>query len=472
MGVIFKRKKSEVILVMTLNTAELLEEAMRFIDTGQYDVALAQLKKIVDIEKESSVIHVEALVRLGRIYWHRGKYDQAQEILESAEKLSVEYGYVQLQGSTVRLMGNIVGDQGSPYEAKELYRKALKIFHTVNDEHGVANCLNNLGITSAETGDYRDAIHHYNQALELHRKNENEVGESSVLNNLGEISRFRGNYDDAEKLYRKSLRRDKERGDRYGEALCWGNLGAVSYARKDFSEAKIRVQRAIETFEALGSYDLVYVEIRGLLVGVLTSTKEFELGQEHLDKLWQAEGSLASDYATSISEFYSGLLSQKQGNLHTSRAHYMKCLKLAEKGMVFEYQLLSLIQLVELDLQTYRMTQEEEYLVLMRERLDQTLRIASKHKSVSAQVQLLTLSGFFHMENQQFLKGLEELAQARELCEEKGFEVRIKQLDKYIEKIQRRIETSIEVSTETPEQKLKRIEGYIEECQRIVLASK
>ena len=108
----------------------------------------------------------------------------------------------------------------------------------------------------------------------------------------------------------------------------------------------------------------------------------------------------------------------------------------------------------------------------MRERLDETLKIAGKHKSVGAQVQLLTLSGFFHMENQQFLKGLEELAKARELCEEKGFEAQIKKLDKDIEKVQKRIETSIEVSTETPEQKLKRIEGYIEECQRIVLASK
>ncbi|MHA1480361.1 MAG: tetratricopeptide repeat protein, partial [Candidatus Thorarchaeota archaeon] len=388
---------------MTQNSAELLEEAMRFIDIGQYDVALAQLKQIVEIEKESSVIHVEALVRMGRIYWHRGKYEQAQKILEDAEKLSVEHSYLQLQGSTVRLMGNIAGDQGFPLEAKELYKKALKIFQSANDEYGIARCMNNLGVTFAEIGDYQSAIHHYDQALELHRKNEDNVGEGSVLNNLGEISRFRGNYDEAEKLYRESLRKDVERGDRYGEALCWGNLGAVSFARKDYKEAKIRVLRAIETFDALGTYDLVYAEIRGLLVGILASTKEFELGQEHLDKLWQAESSMESEYATSVFEFYSGVLTQKQGNLHTSRAHYTKCLKLAEKGMVFEYHLLSLIQLVELELQTYRMTQEDEYLDLMRERLDQTLKIASKHKSVGAEVQLLTLSGFFHMENQQFL---------------------------------------------------------------------
>jgi len=457
---------------MTLNTAELLEEAVRYIDTGQYDTALAQLKQIVAFEKDNSIILVEALVRMGRIFWHRGKYDQAQEILDNAEELSVEHGYNQLHGSTIRLMGNIAGDQGFPIEAKELYKKALSIFQSIKDEYGIARCLNNLGVAHAEMGDYQSAIHHYDQALELHRKNKDNIGEGSVLNNLGEISRFRGNYDEAEKLYRESLRKDLERGDRYGVALCWGNLGAVSYARKDYEEAKIRVQRAIETFDSLGTYDLVYVEIRGLAVGILASTKEFELGQEHLDKLWQAEGSLESEYATSICEFYSGVLTQKQGNLHTSRAHYMKCLKLAEKGMVFEYHLLSLIQLVELELQTYRMTQEDEYLDLMRERLDETLKIASKHKSVGAQVQLLTLSGFFHMENQQFLKGLEELAKARELCEEKGFDAQIKKLDKDIEKVQRRIETSIEVSTETPEQKLKRIEGYIEECQRIVLASK
>ncbi|MHA1576879.1 MAG: tetratricopeptide repeat protein, partial [Candidatus Thorarchaeota archaeon] len=164
---------------MTLDTTELLEEAMRNIDVGQYDMALVKLNQIIAVEPESSIIYVEALVRLGRIHWHRGKYEQAQEILENAEKLSVENSYLQLQGSTIRLMGNIAGDQGFPRDAKELYQKALAIFHSVKDEFGIARCMNNLGVAFAELGEYQSAIHHYEQALELHRKNGDNVGEGS-----------------------------------------------------------------------------------------------------------------------------------------------------------------------------------------------------------------------------------------------------------------------------------------------------
>jgi len=438
---------------------------------GNYDEAVVTLSDIIAQDSQDSETYIEALVSIGEIHWQRGNYDAAIASLERARDLGIRIGRMDLSGRSLRLIGNVLFDQGFPDQAEDYYLRSLGLFKEINEKKGIARCYNNLGVANAERGEYDKALDYYNRALNIYKEIKDQMGEGAVINNLGEIYRFRGEYTDAEYLYQRSMKSDKELGDIYGQALCWGNLGAVSLGIKNFKEAENRVTTALKIFDDLGTRDLVYVEICGLMVSILSQTKRYEEGQEFLDKMWAAEANLRSEFATGICEYYGGMLAQRSGNLHTARKHFVRCLELSE-GRVFEYQLLSLIQLVELELQTYRMTQEEEYLERMEERLEQTLHLAESTHSYGAQVQLMMLHGLLRMENQQFLKALEELAKARELGFEKGFNTRVDLIDKHIEKVNRRIEASINPATETVDQKVKRLQDYIEECQRVVLASK
>ncbi len=457
---------------MTSEANNQLHSAKNAMKNGEYDKAVVALSDILAQEPQESEVYIDALVSMGEIHWQRGKYDIAISTLETARDLGLKNKRPDLSGWAIRLIGNVLIDQGFPSKAQEYYSRALELFQGINHKRGTARCLNNLGVANAERGEYDKALEYYNRALDFYKEIDDKVGEGAVINNLGEVYRFRGEYDDAEYLYRRSLDQDKALGDRYGQALCWGNLGAVSLAKKDYAEAEKRTATAIDMLEKLGTLDLVYVEIQGLMVSVLADTKRFDEGQNRLDKMWAAESNMKSEYATSICEFYGGVLAQKRGNLHTSRKHYMRCLELSQKGTVFEYQLLSLIQLVELELQTYRITQEDEYLEFMEEKLEQTLSLAESHNSYGAQVQLMMLHGLLRMENEQFLKALEELAKARELAFEKGFNSRVQTIDKHIEKVNQRIDASINASGVNVDQKIKRLQDYIEECQRVVLASK
>lgn len=456
---------------MNSDPYKLLASAKNAMKAGEYDEAVDFLSDIIASETEDSETYTEALVSIGEIHWQRGNYDASIASLERARDLGIRHGRMDLGAWALRLIGNVIFDQGFPEQAEDYYLRALGLFKEIDDKKGIARCYNNLGVANAERGEYDKALDYYNRALNLYKEIKDQAGEGAVINNLGEIYRFRGEYTDAEYLYQRSLKSDKELGDVYGQALCWGNLGAVSLGIKNFEEAKKRVTTALDIFDNLGTRDLVYVEICGLMVGILSQTKRFEEGQLYLDKMWAAEANLRSEFATGICEYYSGMLAQRSGNLHTARKHYTRCLELSE-GRVFEYQLLSLIQLVELELQSYRLTQEEEYLERMEERLEQTLDLAESTNSYGAQVQLMMLHGLMQMENQQFLRALEELAKARELGFLKGFNTRVEMIDKHIERVNRRIESSINPAAESVEQKVKRMQDYIEECQRVVLASK
>jgi hypothetical protein len=407
------------------------------------------------------------------ISWQRGAYVETIKRLEKVEKLALDNGYTNLGAEAIRLCGNAWYDLGKKGKAEKCYEKARSLFEETQNPEGIARCLNNLGVLLAERGDYEDALGLYDRSLKIHQSADDKVGISKCLNNIGEIHRSMGNHEGAEKLYQQSLHLDEELGDVYGQGIGWGNLGAVSFAKKDYVEAEIRIQRAIDIFEKLGTYDVTYIEICGSMVGIKAATKCFEEGREYLTTIIKAAEEIHSAYGDTICEFYSGVLAQKESNLAIARKHYDNCVRLSISGDTFEFRLLSMIQLVELELQYYRLTFEDIYLTRMKERLDETLELARKTNSFGALSELLLLHALLLEEDQNLEGALEELENAHQLCSEKGFAARRKTVEKHIDRIQNNMKSvSIPAQPLTVEEKVKRLQKYIEDCQRLVLASK
>ncbi len=457
---------------MTSDSQKTLDLAKKEISEGGYDSAILKLDNLVSLEPETSAIHVEALLLIGLISWQRGVYHEATEILASAEKLGRKHGFKALQAEAIRVTGNVLSDLGQNAEAEIEYNKALSIFEKINDLSGIGRCFNNLGVTCAERGDYEGALEFYEKSLKTQREVGNDMGIAIALNNIGEVHRFRGDYDEAERLFEESLKMDEARGDTYGQAICWGNLGAVSAGKKNYEEAEKRVKTAVVIFEKLGTFDNVYVEIRGSLVGIMAATRRFPEGQANLHEIQKAAKKIRSDYSTTVVEFYSGLLAQKQGNLSFARQHYTHCIEYAQRGTSFEYELLSLIQMVELELQNYRLTFENEFLEEMEKKLKQVLELAAKTNSFGALAELTILSALLCIENQDPRSALEELSRARKICIDKGFARRTDTIDRHVERIERSLESSSGAQPQSVEDKVRRMHKYIEECQRLVLASK
>lgn len=450
-----------------------LDSAKEDISKGRYDSAVKKLENLIQSEHTDSKVHIDALLQLSLISWQRGAYIETVKQLENVEKLAIDNGFSDIGAEAIRLRGNALYDLGKKNKAEECYRKAQSLFEESQNQDGIARCLNNIGVLLAESGEYEGALELYEKALKIHQQSEDKVGISKCLNNIGEIYRSMANYEGAESLYQQSLHLDEELGDVYGQGIGWGNLGAVSFAKKDYVEAETRIQKAIDIFEKLGTFDVTYVEIRGSMVGIKVATKNFEEGRDHLAAIIKANAEIHSAYGDTICEFYSGVLAQKESNLSIARKHYDTCVELSISGDTFEFRLLSLIQLVELELQYYRLTFEEIYLTRMKELLDETLELSRKTDSFGALAELLLLNALLLEQDQNPNGALEELEKAYQLCSEKGFVARRKTVEKHINRIQENMQ-SISVPTQplTVEEKVKRLQKYIEDCQRLVLASK
>jgi hypothetical protein len=109
----------------------------------------------------------------------------------------------------------------------------------------------------------------------------------------------------------------------------------------------------------------------------------------------------------------------------------------------------------------------------MKERLDETLELAGKTNSFGALAELLLLHALLLDEDRKSKTALEELENARQLCSDKGFPARLKTIEKHIDRIKERMQSSpAPPQMLTVEEKVKRLQKYIEDCQRLVLASK
>ena len=66
--------------------AEHLELSQKYLDEMEYDLAIAELEKAIELEPKK----VEAYIALADIYMEMGESDKAEEILQQAAKVMAE----------------------------------------------------------------------------------------------------------------------------------------------------------------------------------------------------------------------------------------------------------------------------------------------------------------------------------------------------------------------------------------------
>lgn len=123
--------------------------------------------------------------------------------------------------------GVLTRSQGDHRAAVSLHERSVAIFRELDDKHGLADSLNNLGVDlhNIDQPDRAEAV--YQESLQIWMSLGDEVGSSKPMHNLGLIAQARRDYERAASLYRESLEIERAHGDRAGMCFCLYNLGVV-----------------------------------------------------------------------------------------------------------------------------------------------------------------------------------------------------------------------------------------------------
>ena len=136
-------------------------------------------------------------------------------------------------------LGTIYRHQARFDEAERLFQESFALYETVDRPELYAGALNNYGQLLRITGAKERALGVFKRSLELFQRAGDLRNISIVLSGLGDVAVELGKYDEAESYLERCLDLKKEVGDRWGEALTYNSL-AVLYRHKDATNARAR----------------------------------------------------------------------------------------------------------------------------------------------------------------------------------------------------------------------------------------
>jgi CHAT domain-containing protein/Tfp pilus assembly protein PilF len=132
-------------------------------------------------------------------------------------------------------------------QAREKFREALPLFHSVQESDLEMRTLNFIGLLSLDLGDVASALEVFNQALIQSRALNNQRYEAWTLNNLAETYYLRGDFRLALDYYKQSLKVLPSLGDFQKESSTLNTVGSI-YTSLGEPDAAIR---AFESAAAL-----------------------------------------------------------------------------------------------------------------------------------------------------------------------------------------------------------------------------
>jgi tetratricopeptide (TPR) repeat protein len=145
---------------------------------ADYDAALQGARSASESRPEW-----EALLHLGML-WAGRDYERSGEYYQHAFELARILDDPSITARSLNRLGNWHLNVEHPHEALAHHQEALKIFQRLEDQPGIAETLDLLGMTSYLSGDLVGGTSYYEQAVALFRQLDDRQGLTSSLATL------------------------------------------------------------------------------------------------------------------------------------------------------------------------------------------------------------------------------------------------------------------------------------------------
>jgi non-specific serine/threonine protein kinase len=183
------------------------------------------------------ILRARALYWAAELAYRQSDFPFARTSAEAALGIWRQEAPGDLEGiaSCLDVLGETATETGDYALAPKLLREALTLFRQVGNDRGIGNMLIQLGWAAMRTGDYRAARDNFEEALPF-------VGnirlQALVQSGLGEVAVRLGELDRAAAHLNESLALSRTQGDKWAVATVLGSLGWAAMARRDFPEMR------------------------------------------------------------------------------------------------------------------------------------------------------------------------------------------------------------------------------------------
>jgi predicted ATPase/DNA-binding CsgD family transcriptional regulator len=280
---------------------------------GDFEQAQSDYKQTLDIARntEDGEAEWQSIVDLGFL-WSERNYERAGTFYHQAIELARKLDDPKLEAHSLNRMANWHLNIEQPSEALRYHREALKIFQELHDQHGIAETLDLLGMTSYLGGDLAQGTIYYKQAIALFRELDDRQGLTSSLatlalcgatfqtdamasasTNLAEVIQ---NTEQALKIAREIDQRPAEVYALFQLALCLGSQG-------EYGRALTTVQQSLDIADEI-EHSQWQTAAQTVLGGIYSGLLAYPQARERFEQALALAREIGSLFWTRIATGY------------------------------------------------------------------------------------------------------------------------------------------------------------------------
>lgn len=268
-----------------LTASSMKELAYMLLEKGRYDEAQPLLDSAVDLYQAANEVKGEGEVEgyRGLIHYYKGELDDAIEHFSKKLELAEKIDDKAAKALSYRYLGGVSYYRSNYKTALEYYSSQLAISKETENMLDIAVAENNLGLCYSHMNDFENAARFYRNALDTYRK----IGIRQYIcytsNNLGELKFWLGEYDEAKKLFEDQLTIASELGIKRHVSIAYNCLGNICRIEKNFEQALDYYNKAIEIGEELNVQTILceyYYEKASLFFEMKRFEESLELAEK------------------------------------------------------------------------------------------------------------------------------------------------------------------------------------------------
>jgi signal transduction histidine kinase len=218
-------------------------------------------------------------------------------------------------------IGGIFSEMQKYPESIDYNNKALKIYRTIQNNSGIATCLNNIGVIYNSTTKYDEAKRYFDESLEYAKKDNFKQQIGSTYSNLGMVASNQGNNDLALKYYNQAVEIHTEINNQRSLAITYNNIGAILQEQKKYHQALDYNQKSLAISKELEDLDGIGLSLANA-GNLLTLLKQYDTARKYLNEAVLATKEAESYYDLSQTYAFLHDLDSTQGNYKQALYYY------------------------------------------------------------------------------------------------------------------------------------------------------
>lgn len=144
-------------------------------------------------------------------------------------------------------------DQGQYDRAERLAREGLALAESIDDQQGIGNALNQLGVVAEARGDLTAAARFLEDGLARCRQAGDPGGQNRILTSLGHVLRAQGDYLRATQVFEEALALSRRIGLTWGIANVLISLAMLASDQNDYLRALTLYRESLALHQTFGN---------------------------------------------------------------------------------------------------------------------------------------------------------------------------------------------------------------------------